>query len=548
MGSRHGRSVLRRILRGSVIALLATTAWICATVVGLIPAILVPPVVMPAGQRELRFQNLRLPQATERIEIANSNGETLRGIFVHADVGAPVVLHLLESSGSVSNAIPGYSSVLRDLSDLGFASLIVDYRGVGASDGTRSPMHLAEDAALLFREAVRRAGGDPCRVVVRALSIGTLAAATLADSGARPAYWVLIAPVRGETLLSNFLAGQTQPGLAHAAASLFRPVTDANLAEAVGRMGPDLFVASPQEDFLIAWTEQVALEVEVRRAGGAWSICAPDHVALILGAHHGVYPDEVLALRRAFPDWPDRGARTAEMLARLPPEAGARFPDGSWPRSTLEDLACSNRSASAAAIAAVAIAVDDSARAARLSAAIRRNHWLRDLDLEDALRVLDLKDPAGLLSWDLLEGWVDAYGVGIFMLPIGADLSDGLERQRGVEGALAIARISEAEAAAGRPESHSIWLMDRSEELFYPCCDTWRALLDERRLTRADARRQIVRLLLKAMSIPDRLQRSAAGDLELQAREGDDWITLSLDWPEPIASGTRPGDGIAESR
>lgn len=71
---------------------------------------------------------------------------TLRGFFVPADEGAPLVVHFAESGCS------GFDGALfrrhyEGLAHVGFASLAMDYRGVGASEGERAPTRLGEDAA-----------------------------------------------------------------------------------------------------------------------------------------------------------------------------------------------------------------------------------------------------------------------------------------------------------------------------------------------------------------------------------------------------------------
>src|SRR6185369_9584719 len=111
-------------------------------------------------------------------EVEVEPGVRLRGVFVPSDPGAPVVLHLLESGGSVTSVDFPYSGVVAQLSDLGYASLILDYRGVGESDGERSVDHLRPDALAMWGEALRRAGaadGAARCVVVRATSIGSVA-------------------------------------------------------------------------------------------------------------------------------------------------------------------------------------------------------------------------------------------------------------------------------------------------------------------------------------------------------------------------------------
>ena len=66
--------------------------------------------------------------------------------------------------------------------------------------------------------------------------------------------------------------------------------------------------------------------------------------------------------------------------------------------------------------------------------------------------------------------------------------------------------------------------------------------LRARGLCDTDARRQFVRILMKAQRIPDRLTRTEDGALVLEARENDQWRTLDLVTPppdEPFSFGIR---------
>jgi glycolate oxidase FAD binding subunit len=67
-------------------------------------------------------------------------------------------------------------------SRLGWAGLIVDYRGVGASGGARVPEHLAMDAEVVWEEALqRRRAGE--LLVLRGVSLGSLPVAGLLARG-----------------------------------------------------------------------------------------------------------------------------------------------------------------------------------------------------------------------------------------------------------------------------------------------------------------------------------------------------------------------------
>ncbi|MEL6713373.1 MAG: alpha/beta hydrolase, partial [Planctomycetota bacterium] len=120
---------------------------------------------------------------------------------------------LLPSAASTSTGVPagigrvGLSGTLATLRALGWSSLVLDYRGVGRSGGSRNARRLPADGRAMWAEAVRRAGGAPDRVVLRATSLGTLVAAELlATEGAgqgAPRAAVLAAPVRAASVVRN---------------------------------------------------------------------------------------------------------------------------------------------------------------------------------------------------------------------------------------------------------------------------------------------------------------------------------------------------------
>ena len=132
---------------------------------------------------------------------------TLGGLHLPGDTAPPlVVLHLLPSGASVTTGMPvgigrhGLASTLTTFARLGCGSVLIDYRGVGDSDGPRDPAGLLADGQAMWRKAVELADGQADRVVIRAASIGTVIAADLLASGHRPAAAVLIAPVRASTI------------------------------------------------------------------------------------------------------------------------------------------------------------------------------------------------------------------------------------------------------------------------------------------------------------------------------------------------------------
>ena len=547
-------------------------AWIVGTIAGIIPGFIVPPAIMEGGDKTLEVDADHYPPGTELVEIPLASGERLRGVFVRSDFGAPVVLHLLDSSGSVVSKLPhSWPVVLADLADAGFASLMVDYRGVGASDGSRSPTHLEEDARAMWDEAVRRAGGDPGLVVVRAASIGCLAAASLAEHDVRAAAWILIAPVRGETVVRHFAQWQYPGILSRVATTFFRPASSAHLVEDVARMCPRLWVDSLEGDELLPADEQSELRAAVLRAGGSWGrgngesapttskvrlrprpesqmtqsfsiTFVPIHV-LGTGDRHRLLQEERDLLGSIFPQWPDHEAIVLDVLSKLPREVAAPFAEGTGARDRLRNLAPMSRRLPPLELALVATRLED-VRIADwiLRKEMRGEHpWLEGLDPADMTRVLDLADPSGRLPESLLLDWVLAF---YWIRSAQPDAACALDPDH----ILPLVRSSEIEAAEGWDQMHNTPTLTGWTGRAYPCCDLWRTLLEERGLSRPNARRQATRILLKSAGIPDRIVLEADGSTKLEIRTNGEWKRMDLDWPEPTQTSNVAGASAQTSR
>lgn len=247
------------------------------------------PIVRPAGKRELSIGSL--PGDTEEVQVSTDDGVTLRGLFVPAGKGAPVILHLLPSQTSVTTGLGGgifvldLDAFLLKLHDKGYASLVIDYRGVGASDGNRSPGHLPDDAWAMWREAVRRTGGRPGDVILRAGSLGTLPAASLLDGGAAPRGVVLIAPIRAETIAWH-APRQRKGAFLGTLISLFlrRPV-DVDLVSVLRRTPVPVLVLLPGTDEFLP-DDEMAMIVEAGTANGKRvHRLEGSHLDLILRSH-----------------------------------------------------------------------------------------------------------------------------------------------------------------------------------------------------------------------------------------------------------------------
>jgi pimeloyl-ACP methyl ester carboxylesterase len=268
----------------------------------LLPGCVAPPAILECGVVEADLTCF--PPGTERVDLALPSGEILRGMYAPSEPGAPLVLQFAESSGSVVSRTFPYCRLFWDGVDAGFAVLMFDYRGVGESDGERSTAHLGDDALAMWKAALARVGGDPSRVVVRATSIGVLAAASLVEHGIEPAGWRLIAPIRSHTVVENFGCHVYNPFLVRLAAPLFRPVVDFELEERIPRMRGPLSFVVPRDDFLLPSDERTRVHRTVDEAGGAWEDSDQGHEFTALGAHHFLSTDRSF-LRALFAHWPD---------------------------------------------------------------------------------------------------------------------------------------------------------------------------------------------------------------------------------------------------
>ena len=211
---------------------------------------LTPPVLIEARWVDMERASALYPEGTEPVEVLVESDKPLSGFFVPAGEGAPVVLHLLESSGSVGSLMPPKGQIARDYANLGFASLLLDYRGVGASPGKRSPDHLAADARAMYAEAVRRAG-SPDRVLIRAHSIGTVALALLLQQGARPGGIVALSPVDARTVVHRFARKHHGWWASLYARIAFQPAAKVDVYRELHDYDGPLLVILSEEDELI---------------------------------------------------------------------------------------------------------------------------------------------------------------------------------------------------------------------------------------------------------------------------------------------------------
>jgi len=126
---------------------------------------------------------------SEAFELVVEDGVRLRGWFVPgtAQRPLPLIIYLGGNAEELSWLLPEFSRVPD------WATLLVNYRGYGLSQGQPSERILYRDALALYDHMTRRPDVDPGRVVVIGRSLGTGVATYLASQ--RPvAGLVLISP------------------------------------------------------------------------------------------------------------------------------------------------------------------------------------------------------------------------------------------------------------------------------------------------------------------------------------------------------------------
>ncbi len=247
---------------------------------------LTPPALPSAGIRGFDARRSGYPNAVESVELPVAKGTFLRGVFLRGQPGSPVVLHLLGARGSISTDLPSHDDSGPDprgrlrvpwsLLEAGFSSLIIDYEGIGGSDGRRDVRNLRRDVLAMWTEAIRRAGGSEDRVVVRASSLGCISASLLLKQGARPSALVMIAPVRPDTIVRHRTAQVYGDFAGRFSQLLFRSVADVDFLRVIEEAHvPTLVFANPQDELMPAH-EQDALKEVVHSINGTWLVAIPD--------------------------------------------------------------------------------------------------------------------------------------------------------------------------------------------------------------------------------------------------------------------------------
>lgn len=262
-----------------------------------------PNLVRPAGHADLGLSSF--PSGAVPAEIAVNASESLRGVYVPPENGAQhprVVLHFLASAcslttgGELGQLVFDIHGVYGELAHENLASLVFDWRGVGASSGTTASEHLIDDARAAWRAAVQRAGGDEKRVILRGSSIGALAIAALLEGGAHPAAVVIVAPVRAETIARRWVASRQSFLAAVITTPFLKQPIDVDLVHALHDAHVPLLVFAGRKDELLDDDERTLLECAVKSAGGRFVERPEDHIQLVF-AGGKLLPEELEFVR-----------------------------------------------------------------------------------------------------------------------------------------------------------------------------------------------------------------------------------------------------------
>lgn len=146
-------------------------------------------VFQPGIDRDFRASPADIGLTFAALKLVTEDAETLDGWFVPASPTAQaraLVVFFHGNAGTIGHRL----DYLRMFHDLGFATLIVDYRGYGMSSGTPSEAGTYLDAEAIWRHATFALGFPANRIVVFGESLGGGVATHLAATS-RPAALVL---------------------------------------------------------------------------------------------------------------------------------------------------------------------------------------------------------------------------------------------------------------------------------------------------------------------------------------------------------------------
>ncbi|QDV09373.1 Alpha/beta hydrolase family protein [Planctomycetes bacterium Poly30] len=431
-----------------VTALGCVVAALVSAVVG---GVWVPPVIKENGPADWSLDGLGYPPNASLTSCTTADGVTLKGFFVPADDGAPLVVHFAESGSSGFDGA-FFRRQYEGLAHVGFASLVMDYRGIGASEGERTPSRLGEDAAAIYAHARGLVGGDEARLLLRGCSLGAVAAASLLEGGARPGAVVAWAPVEARDVARRFAAKGDWGHAAWLMAPFLREFESACTTDQLLEARCPVFVGASPDDSLLAGAElarfraaseagRVVLHVPAHLTEGDKPAGLSGHGA-IASASYWISPAETAFLHDAFPDEPAAARRAYRLLAAVDTAPLGGVPEEPRFREALESIASFRQDMwPAAAVAAAAVLPEPSlAKVLEGQAKICSEGWFtRWLTYQD-----DASDAAAPIE-DRLPGLNEMLAV--FKADIGDEAQGIMLGAVGTaQGTLRLARSSTGEA------------------------------------------------------------------------------------------------------
>jgi uncharacterized protein len=138
-------------------------------------------------QRTLSAAPSQIGMRFDDVRITTADGVHLHGWYVPAPTRAPAVLFCHGNAGNISHRLDW----LEIFGELGFATLLFDYRGFGQSAGTPTEQGTYLDAQAAWDFLVNAKGFSPGGIVIVGESLGGPIAAHLASS-VSPAALILI--------------------------------------------------------------------------------------------------------------------------------------------------------------------------------------------------------------------------------------------------------------------------------------------------------------------------------------------------------------------
>ncbi len=234
--------------------------------------------------------------AFEPVALATGDGETLAGWFVPAPQARGTLLYLHGNGGNIGHRVDRVAVFQR----LGLNTLIVDYRGYGASSGEPSEAGTYRDALAAWDHLTRVRGESPARIVVFGESLGGSIAAWLA-ARRPPAALVVYASFTSAPELARSL----YPMFPAAWLTRFRYDTRA----ALGHVAAPVLILHSPDDEIVPFSHGEALFAAARGPKKLVELRGGHLDADVLG--RAIYVREIGAFLQRVLDGADGGAQVS---------------------------------------------------------------------------------------------------------------------------------------------------------------------------------------------------------------------------------------------